>query len=319
MDYDSNDMKWENWDYIGNLCELVMSSQSKGLFLIILSALMFGSYGVWSKLIGGSLGALFQGWTRGLFLAIILLPILLWKKELIPIEKKDWKWMGLFLVFTSLTQAPIFYAFNHMDIGTASLLFFVSQVLMLFVVGIFFLGEKLTKIKLLSFILALAGMSIVFQFSLVVFTLLAAAMAVLNGIASGGEVGFSKKLSEKYSPLYLSWLSWVIIVITNAPISYLLGETWILPSFEIVWIYQLGYTIVSLIGFWAVMEGLKTVEASIGGLIGLMEVVFTIGFGIILFSEELSTKVIIGGALIMVAAGLPHLVEMLNRNTNHTN
>jgi drug/metabolite transporter (DMT)-like permease len=69
---------------------------SKGVALVFLSSLMFGSYGVWLRLIGNSLGAFFQGWTRALILSLILFPILLYKKQIIPIEKKDWKWLIIF-------------------------------------------------------------------------------------------------------------------------------------------------------------------------------------------------------------------------------
>ncbi|MEK7133637.1 MAG: MBL fold metallo-hydrolase, partial [Patescibacteria group bacterium] len=43
-----------------------------------LAALMFGSYGVWSRLLGSSFGTFYQGWTRGLIIALILFPILYW-------------------------------------------------------------------------------------------------------------------------------------------------------------------------------------------------------------------------------------------------
>ena len=59
----------------------------KGIIFIIISALMFGSYGLWSKLIGGSFDPFYQGWTRGLILAVILLPILIFNKQLIPIKR----------------------------------------------------------------------------------------------------------------------------------------------------------------------------------------------------------------------------------------
>ena len=198
--------------------------QKKGIILILISALMFGSYGVWSRLMGDSFGVFYQGWTRALIISIALLPILLWKKQIVPIDRKDWGWFIIFLFFTSLTQAPIYYAFNHMDIGSATLLFFTSMLLTMYLVGILFLGEKITKIKIISFILAAVGLYTVFSFSLFVFAILAAILAVVNGIASGGEVSFSKKLSGNYSALYLTWTSWVVIVLTNAPISLLLGE-----------------------------------------------------------------------------------------------
>lgn len=288
----------------------------KGITLIIISALMFGSYGVWARLIGDSFGAFFQGWTRGVIISLIILPILLWKKQIVPIAKKDRKWFYIFLLFTSMTQAPLFYAFNHMDIGSATLLFFVGMLITMYTVGILFLGEKLTKIKLISLILAGIGIYVMFSFSLVMFTLLAALLAVLNGVASGGEVSFSKKLSGNYSPLYITWLSWVSIIVINLPISILLGESQIIPSLNIVWLYQMGYSISSLFAFWLVIKGLKTVEAGIGGLIGLLEIVFSILLGILLFSEVLTLNVIIGAVLIMLAAVLPHVYEIRKKKRN---
>ena len=216
-----------------------MNNSKKGIIFIIISALMFGSYGVWSKLIGNSFGNFYQGWTRALIIVIVLLPILIWKKQIIKIYRKDWGWLALFLLFTSFTQAPIFYAFNHMDIGSATLLFFVSMLLTMYLVGVLFLSEKITRVKIASFILAGLGMYFVFSFSLAAFALLAAVLAVINGIASGGEVSFSKKLTGNYSPLYVTWLSWVIIFITNTPISILLGGSQHSLSIDIVWLYQI--------------------------------------------------------------------------------
>lgn len=290
------------------------TQHTKGVALILLSALMFGSYGLWSWLISDSFDIFYQSWTRALLITILLLPLLLYKKEIVPIKRKDWGWLSVFLIFTSFTQAPIFYAFNHMDIGTASLLFFASTLLTMYVVGFLFLGEKLTKVKALAFLVAIAGLFFTFSFSLILFTILAAGAAVLNGIAGGGEISSSKKLSGAYSPLYIVWLSWCIIVITNGFLSVVLGEVQHMPSFDIVWLYQIGYTIVSIFGFWAVIAGIKYVEASIGGLIGLLEIVFSILFGILIFQEALTPKVVVGAALILSAAALPHIAELRSKS-----
>jgi len=293
-----------------------MSSQSKnarGVYFILTSALMFGSYGVWSKLIGDSFGVFFQGWTRALVISIILLPILIWKKQLIPIAKKDWKWMSVFLIFTSLTQAPIYYAFTHMDIGSASVLFFVTMLLTMYAVGYLFLGEKVSKVKITSFFLAITGLYLSFSFSIKTFSLLAALMAILNGIASGGEVSFSKKLSNNYSALYITWLSWLIVFITNAPISILIGEVQHLPTINLIWLYQLIYVFVGLFAFGFVIAGLKYVEASIGGLLGLLEVIFSIIFGILIFGESLEQKALMGAILVIAAAALPHVAKIYRK------
>jgi drug/metabolite transporter (DMT)-like permease len=49
------------------------------------------------------------------------------------------------------------------------------------------------------------------------------------------------------------------------------------------------------------------VESGTGGLLGLLEIVFSILFGILLFEERLTWRVTVGGILIIIAAALPHL------------
>lgn len=283
-----------------------------GTLLVFASALMFGSYGVWSRLIGDEMGNFFQGWTRALIILALTVPIALLRKEIKKIKKQDRKWLVIFLIFTSFTQAPIFYAFNHMDIGTASLLFFVSMFLTMNIIGLSFLGEKLTKVKIISSIIAIAGLFLVFSISLTSFTLLAASMAVVNGIASGGEVASSKKLTGNYSPLYVVILSWVIILITNSLISVGIGEVQVMPSFSEPWFWQLMYCLASFFAFWLVIAGFKHIDASIGALIGLMEIVFSILFGILIFNESITLSIALGGLLIILAAAIPSIQEIMD-------
>lgn len=266
---------------------------------------------MWSRLIGNNFGVFYQGWTRALIIVLVLLPILLIRREMVTIKRSDWKWLSIFLFFTSLTQAPLYYAFNNMDIGSATLLFFSSMLFTMTFFGFIFFKEKVTSIKIISIIIACIGLYCTFSFVYAAFALLAGLMAILNGIASGGEVASSKTLTENYSPLYITALSWFIILITNAPISILMGEVQYLPSWDIVWLYQLGYVFCGLIGFWSVIAGLKYLDASIGGLIGLCEIIFSIILGIIIFHEIPNIQTIIGGLLIIVAAALPHVSDLI--------
>lgn len=278
-----------------------------GSVAVLASAIFFGSYGVWSRLIGAGMGNFFQGWTRALIIIALILPCVLWRKEIVSMKKEDWKWLVVFLAFTSMTQAPLFYAFNHMSIGTASLLFFVSMFLTMNGIGVGFFSEKISAVKLVAIAMAITGMCFVFSFSLASFSVLALAMAIMGGIASGGEVAFSKKLSARYSPLYVTLLSWGIILITNVFISLALQEPQIIPSFSAVWFWQLCYSIVSLFGFWLVIWGFKYVDATVGSLIGLLEIVFGIIFGMIFFREVLTVNIMVGGILIIGAAALSQL------------
>ncbi len=291
---------------------------SFGSFLVLLSTLMFASYGVWSRLIGPSMGNFYQGWVRALLVLLVLVPIAYFRKEIVRIEKNDLGWLALFLLFTSFTQAPIFYAFNHMDIASASLLFFVSMFLTMNLVGVIFLNEKTSAVKIISSLLALAGMYLVYSFSVLSFALVAGAMAIVTGVASGGEVTFSKKLTGAYSPLSIVLLGWIIILLTNFVISIAIGEPQITPSISMSWFWQVCYSFVSIFGFWLVVAGVKHIDASVAALIGLSEIVFSIAFGIFIFHEPLTIKIAVGGMCIIIAAALPSIQNLFSKQKVRT-
>ncbi len=76
----------------------------------------------------------------------------------------------------------------------------------------------------------------------------------------------------------------------------------------------MGYVIAGIVGFWAVIEGFKYVEASIGGLIGLLEIAFSIVFGLLLFHEGITIRSGVGALLVISAAALPHLSDLKEKN-----
>jgi drug/metabolite transporter (DMT)-like permease len=284
---------------------------NKGVILIVLSSLFFASYGIWIRLIDGGFDIFFQGWTRGLLITIGILPFLFYKKLIVPIQKQDRFWFGLYLLASAFTTAPLFYAVTNMDIGAATLLFFVSMLLTMYLMGAFLYKEKINSAKMVSLVLAIVGMGLVFSFSLEKFTLLAILAAMLNGIASGSEISLSKKLTGEYSAWYITWSSWVVIFITSGLLSFIFQEKMVMPSFSLIWLWHILFTVSSLLAFYMVVEGFKYVKPAVGGLLGLLEIVFSILFGVFIFNESISSKLVLGCTLIIFAAALPHAQDLL--------
>jgi drug/metabolite transporter (DMT)-like permease len=282
-----------------------------GYGTIFLSAVLFGTYGIWSKLMGVTFEPFYQAWMRSLIIILLLLPLLWANKSFRRLERKDWPHLGIYIAFCVFTQAPLYYAFNNAPIGTVQLIFYAMFVITAYVVGRIYLGERITKIKLISVVLALVGLAVVFGVSVIAFAPLGLALAALNGIASGGEVASSKKISNKYSPILLVFWGWVCTFITHLPLSVLLGETQHVPQFNEAWLWLLVYALVSAVAFWLVIIGFRYVDAGIGSLIGLMEVVFAVVFGALVFQEALTWSVLIGGSMIIIAAMLPDLLNIL--------
>ena len=287
-----------------------MKNAGRGYLMILGSALCFGSYGVWSRMMGPDFDIFYQGWVRGVLILLVLLPIALFNKGFKPVIGKGTGWFWITMLFTVFTQVPLYYAFNHLPLGTATLIFYSLFLITSYVIGWGFIKERVTAVKLVSLVLALAGLALTFGLSLVTFSLGALLLAALNGIASGGEVASSKKSTHYFSSLQISLYSWILIVVTHLPFSLALGERQVIPALNMGWLAMVCYAITGLLGFWLVIEGFRFVDASIGGLIGLLEIIFSIVFGLILFHDKLSASVIAGGVLIILAAILPDLYAL---------
>lgn len=281
-------------------------NRKKGTFFILISAFFYATYGVWSHLMANSFGVFSQAWTRGLILLVVTLILNFIFKFFKPINKKDYVWFVV-ISLMGLNQAPYFYGFKHLSVGTATLLFYAALLVGGYLIGKFSFGEKITKIKWLSLGLAILGMLVIYQLALNPNQLLAVGLTVLAGLMGAGGVVFSKKLSGNYPEIQIMTSYFISITVVNLILSIILNDP--LPAFElnVPWLAQLGYLLAFLVANLAVIQGFKYLEPSIGSLIGLMEIVFGVVFGIVLFREPISLGIILGSIMILVSAILPNL------------
>lgn len=286
------------------------STRFQGYLLVLLSTIGFASFGVYAKLVGDTYEVFTQAWTRALIIAIVLLLVGLLTRQLRKIDRADLKWVAVYVGFSIFTVAPIYYAFTHMNIGTATILFYAAYMVASYAIGRIFLKEKLTWAKSVAIILAVIGMGLIFGVELGGVTALALILAIVNGVASGGEVSFTKKISDIYSPLQLTLISWVVICITHLIAAIILGEELLPAQTTQSAIGITLYALAAMLAFWLVVAGYKRIEAGIGGIIGTLEVPFAMLLGVLLFQEQLTVLIVVGAGLIFVAAALPDLVEL---------
>jgi len=99
-----------------------------GSIYIALSALVYASYGIWSRLMTGYFGEFNQAWIRAAVLLLFLMPFGLIAKKFKKIEKRDIKWFLIISLAGGLNQAPYFFGFQYLNVGTAALLFYTMLV-----------------------------------------------------------------------------------------------------------------------------------------------------------------------------------------------
>lgn len=283
-----------------------MKPQIKGISFITISAIFYASYGIWSKYMAGVFGEFTQAWTRGIAILIIILVANMRFHFLKPIAKKDLPWFLLIGLLGGLNQAPYYFGFVHLNIGTALVLFYASLVASGYIIGKLFFKEVLGPIKLISLVLALIGMVTIYQFSLTPDQLFPAIGMILAGFMGGTACVLTKKLSGNYSELQIILSYALFTILANSIFAFLLHETVPDLTHLSAWLGQLGYLIAYLIANIAVIEGFRHLEPSVGSIVGLTEILFGFIFGVILFSEHITMSVIIGGCLILISAILPN-------------
>ncbi len=286
---------------------IAMTSPIKGVSFITISAIFYASYGIWSKLMGGIFSEFTQAWTRGIAVLTIILILNQFLHFLKPISKKDLPWFLAIGLCGGLNQAPYYFGFVHLDIGTALVLFYASLVASGYIIGNLFFKEELGIVKLISLVLALIGMVSIYRFSLSPNQILPAIGMMMAGFMGGTACVLTKKLSGNYSEFQIILSYSIFAILINSILAIALHET--VPAFThlTAWMGQIGYLIAYLTANVASIEGFKHLEPSVGSIVGLTEILFGVGFGIVLFHETLTLSTIIGGAFIILAATIPNL------------
>lgn len=281
-------------------------NKSKGILYILTSAFFFATYGIWSRLMSGAFGEFSQAWSRGLLLLIFVLLVNAKTKIFKPMAKKDIKWFAL-IALVGLNQAPYYFGFEHLSIGTATMLFYAALVVGGYLIGKLFFQEKFTHVKIISLLLAFAGMATIYRFSLTSEQILPASLTIIAGLMGAVSVVMPKKLTENYPEMQIMSSYFLVMFVANGVLSLLLNQS--LPPFSqtTAWMAWLTYAIALMIANLSAIKGFTYLEASIGSLVGLAEIIFGIIFGIILFGEALTPGIIIGGILILTSAALPNL------------
>jgi drug/metabolite transporter (DMT)-like permease len=290
-----------------------ISSAGIGSLAIILSGLGYASYGVWSKLMAGFFGDFNQAWIRGILTLAVLLPFGMLSRSFSRIKKQDWKWFVVIALAGGLNQAPYFYGFKYVDVGTGTLLFYLMLLLGTFICGKLFFDEKLTAVKYASLALGVIGLSIIYKFVLTPSQIVPALSLMAAGLIGSAGITFTKKLSSKYSETQILTSFCLVMVPANLLLGSLVSES--LPSFvvNVAWLSLLGYTATWLLSNATAIVGFKYLEPSIAGLLGLLEVVFGALLGLWLLGEVITTNMIVGGGIIIAAAALPDVAKLIQR------
>jgi drug/metabolite transporter (DMT)-like permease len=264
-----------------------MPTTLKAALALLTATFLYSFFGVLTRIVGFDLPIYFASFTRDVAGALILLlPLFLFGK-LQKVAKADWLWLVLRSCGGILGFLGSYYAFYYLPIGTAYFIFYGGSTIFGFLSGAWLFKEKISLIEGLSLVVSLLGLVLIYSIGGVSVDLLVYVIwAFLGGVGAAVWNTFSKKVSGQYGATQLNGLDFMIFAGLMLILSLLQGETWVWPSFNLIWLANLLFVAMFVVTGQLMIYGFRHLDAQKGSLIMLLEVVFGAIIGWIFYQEK---------------------------------
>lgn len=258
------------------------------------------------------MGNFFDGYTasalRSVLVVLLLLPIAIGYRQLQPLNiRRNWQYIVAMIIASLFTWGPLYYAILRAGIGVSLTVAYASIVIGSFFFGWVFAGERFTVDKAISAVLGLIGLAFIFSPTTAQFGWLALLGALVSGLSSAANIVFSKKIH--YNSTQSTLVLWTASVIANFAMAFILHGHFPDFGWHVEWLYLVLFAVASIIASWSLVRGVKLIDAGAAGILGLLEVVFGVLFGVVFFHERPGAAVLLGVAITIAAAAIPYFKD----------
>ncbi len=286
-------------------------NKALGFSALFFSALAFGTFGIWIRLLNQEMSIYQQVVLRNGFALVFAILIVIFTKQLRTVNWSKVKKLNLFFYILLVPLAVIAYnvAMLNTKMALATFAFYVGTILTGWVVGIFFFHEKLNAEKWISLVLVLIGIAL-FAFPFTNSSInLGFIAGVISGVLDGSANGFRKDLSGKISKVVLVALTAVGgVLVSGFMMSYFNQSFSYLGSISTTaWIIGGLFGALLLIVNYLLLVGFKNFDLGLGSIVLSLELFFALIFGAIVFGEYPTSREIAGGAFILLANIVPNM------------
>lgn len=239
-------------------------------------------------------------------LAAVLLSIMMkMQKQSFALRKADVLplcVMGLLFSFSSLF---LFMSYNYMDAGIASTILFVYPVLVAIIMAVFF-KEKLSLLTMFSIALAFTGISLLcctsggqtLSLTGIVFVFLSSLSYAIYIV--GINRSSLKDMPTSKLTFYVLLFGLSVFVVR----SKFCTELQIIPE-PLLWINVISLavfpTIISLV---TMTKAIHYIGSTPTAILGALEPVTALFFGVLVFGEQLTPRILLGVVMVIIAVSL---------------
>jgi len=276
--------------------------KTKGFIALLLSAIIFASFGIWVRLLNQTLLPFQQIGFRNFIALIIALGIIFkTKPSLKALHQVKPVWLGLYSI--SFTLAVVFYtlAILQTKIVTTIFALYLGSLVFSLILGVIFFKEKLNLIKILSLILVFIGLVVYAAPNLSGFLSIGTGLALLSGFFDAIANSMRKFLSNKLPKIVLVVLQ-MLAGLAIATVLVAWNGQFNLPALSLqTWLVGLIFGL-SLVGIsYLTLIGFSNFDLNLGTVVLASELFFASIFSFIVFHEISSSYELLGGAIIILA------------------
>lgn len=219
------------------------------------------------------------------------------QKEILPLIA-----LGILMALSSLT---LFQSYNFMEAGIASTLLFVYPIMVALIMVAFF-KEKITLMTILCILMALGGIALLFKggdgstLSLTG-TLLVMASSLSYAIYI---VGVNRPMLKDVATLKITFYI-LLFGLSLFLIRVNFGANLIMPEKWYLWLNLIALAVFpTAISFLCTTSAIQYIGSTPTAILGALEPVTAVFFGVVVFGETLTLRIICGIILIIMAVTL---------------
>jgi drug/metabolite transporter (DMT)-like permease len=282
-----------------------MNNKIKGYLFAAISAVTYGMNPLFALPLYDAGMDLFSVLFFRYLIAIPILAVMLKiRRRDFSIEKKDIMPLIILGILFALSSITLFSSYHHMDAGIASTILFVYPIIVALIMFIFF-KEKISSKTIACIAVALVGIALLCKSG-------EGAVVSTKGVlfVLGSALSYSiyivmvnksriKKMATIKVTLYVLAVGWIIFavralasgVLTTPP-----AEKWWLWANIIA--LSVFPTVISLI---CTTEAIQYIGSTPTAILGVLEPVTAVFFGIVVFNEVMTTRIAIGLILVITS------------------
>jgi DME family drug/metabolite transporter len=295
-----------------NILNATRADSRRGLLLIVLAAVLWGTVGITTKTIFGLSDT--NPLSIGFFRLAFSVPVLLaacWQtlgRRMFRITPRDLGLMLLMGALMALYQVCYFAAIERVGVAIAVLVTLCTAPVMIALLSALLLRERLTRAVLLALACALIGTAMLIWVGP---DTGGASKDALAGVllALGSAFGYtvltlcSRTLAGRYHPLQPITIGFAAGALLLLPFALATGFVFSYPAGSWALLLYLGLVPTAL-AYVLFLSGIRRITATVASIVTLVEPLTSTGLAWLLFGEQLGPLGVFGAALLLGAIGL---------------